>query len=163
MNPILDQLEDELARPLRGLTSTQTLLRSQPDPSRWSIWQIAQHLLLTYSSTSASLEDRLKKGVPTRSRITFQQTAAQLCVLRFGLLPGRREAPPFVAPPECPPDLLLTGDELASAASTGLDRMDTLLNKAEARFGTSPCNSHYILGPLSVPQWRRFHLVHGRH
>lgn len=163
MNPVLRQLETELSLSLQGLYATQAQLHPHGDQARWSIWQITQHLLLTYSSTVSSLESRLAKGAPTRSRPTFPQSIAQICVIRFGILPGRREAPPIVAPSACPPDPLPDGEDLISAVTTGLARMDAFLDQAEETFRSTPCLSHFALGPLSIPQWRRFHRIHGRH
>jgi len=42
--------------------------------------------------------------------------------------------------------------------------MDASLADAERRFGhRTRVLFHPILGPLTAQQWRRFHLVHGRH
>jgi hypothetical protein len=42
--------------------------------------------------------------------------------------------------------------------------MDALLAQCAARFGArSKVLDHPILGPFSIAQWRKFHLVHGRH
>lgn len=163
MNPLLQQLEDELSLSLHGLNATQAQFHPHGDQARWSIWQITQHLLLTYSSTASSLESRLAKGTPTRSRPTLPQSLAQICVIRFGILPGRREVPPIVAPSACPPVPAPDGEGLISAVTAGLTHMDALLDQAEGTFSSAPCLSHFALGPLSIPQWRRFHRIHGRH
>ena len=42
--------------------------------------------------------------------------------------------------------------------------MDTIIARCEARFGARVyVLDHPILGPLTAPQWRRLHVVHGRH
>jgi hypothetical protein len=42
--------------------------------------------------------------------------------------------------------------------------MDTRIRIAEQLFGTHRRSvRHMLLGPMSLAQWRRFHLVHGRH
>jgi hypothetical protein len=164
MHPTLQQLVSELSGPLRGLTYAQILQTPREDAGRWNIHQIVEHLRLTYSSTAESMRIRLEKARPTRSRTTPSQLLARLVVLRFGLMPGRREAPPGVTPSGATPEPSLTGDHLIAMVSGSLNAMDTALLQAEALFGSAaPCDSHFALGPLSVSQWRRFHLVHGRH
>ncbi|RZU39416.1 DUF1569 domain-containing protein [Edaphobacter modestus] len=163
MNPTLRRLEDEFSRSLRGLTAPQTQLHPHRNPARWNICQITQHLLLTYSSTTSAIEARMAKGTPTRSRATLSQLIAQLFVIRLGLLPSRREAPPAVTPSANPAHPHPDGDALISAFSTALATMEELLERAEGHFTSTPCLSHFALGPLNIAQWRRFHLVHGRH
>ena len=42
--------------------------------------------------------------------------------------------------------------------------MDEIISECEARFGKNVMLlDHLILGPLTGAQWRKFHLVHGRH
>jgi hypothetical protein len=163
MNSTLHQLEEELIHSVRGLNARQIQLRSSQDPAGWNICQIVQHLILTYSSTASSMQSRMAKITPRYISRTPLQKAIQFIVLRFGLLPGRRKAPPIVAPPVHAPEPLPAVGDLASSVSDALSSMDHSLDQAEQVFGTSPCNTHFALGPLSVAQWRRFHLVHGRH
>ncbi|MBS1799398.1 MAG: DinB family protein [Acidobacteria bacterium] len=161
MNAALATLDRELAASLSGLTSAQTQFRLSNDPSQWSIHQIAQHLLLTYRSTITAFESRIAKGTPTRSRPTLSQRLAQFVVVTLGKMPGRRKAPPEVAP--IWPDIALAGDALAESASEALAQLDTILDQASSIFGSIPCQSHFALGPLTPAQWSRFHLSHGRH
>jgi hypothetical protein len=42
--------------------------------------------------------------------------------------------------------------------------MDELITRCEQKFGTrSRLLDHPILGPLTGSEWRKFHLIHGRH
>jgi hypothetical protein len=41
--------------------------------------------------------------------------------------------------------------------------MDAIVAQCEARFGCGKVLDHPILGPLTAAQWRKFHLIHGRH
>jgi hypothetical protein len=42
--------------------------------------------------------------------------------------------------------------------------MDQGLAECEQRFGSEvKMADHVVLGPLTIPQWRRFHLIHTRH
>src|ERR1700752_2034193 len=112
MSPTLHCLQDESTRSLRGLTSPQAQLHPHRNPTRWNICQITQHLLLTYSSTTSSIEARMAKGTPTRSRAPPSQLLPQLFVIPLGLPPGRREAPPAVTPPANPAHPHPDGDTL---------------------------------------------------
>lgn len=163
MELLLAQLKSEIDQSLAGLSASQLLQRPPNSPDHWNIYQIVQHLLLTYSSTSVSIQGRLEKGTPTRSATTLQQYIARFIVLQLGLMPGRREAPSLVTPSDTPPDVAIDGNDLASAVAAGLAAMDEVLNRAQSQFGSIPCLTHFAFGPLNIPQWRRFHLIHGRH
>jgi hypothetical protein len=160
MNTTLLQLQRELADSLRGLDPAQTQLR--PAANRWSIQQIAEHLLLTYSATETAIEARLVKRTPTRARPNLTQHIAQYTLIRIGYFPTGRKAPQLVTPPSTSQPL--SGAQLIAAASDHLTRLDLLCNEAQEIFGPSTrCASHMILGPLSLDQWRRFQLIHGEH
>jgi hypothetical protein len=161
MDPILQQLQIEIDDAVQGLDSTQTQATPTARLGKWSIQQIVQHLCLTYASTSDVIETRLAKGRPTQAKPNLQQRVAQIYVTRLGLFPHGRNAPEDFVPPRPAPSL--SGNDLTCSVAEHLARVDNLLNKAEAFFGPGPCITHFVLGPLSVRQWRRFHLVHGTH
>jgi hypothetical protein len=162
MNPTLLQLQREIASSLHGLDATKTQLRPPAHPAKWSIQQIVEHLLLTYSSAETAINARLAKRTPTRAQPTLRQRIFQYAVTRCGYFPTGREAPAMVTPqPTAHP---LSGEDLAHATAEHLTYLDPLLAEAEALFGSaSQCASHAVLGPLSIDQWRMFQLVHGRH
>jgi len=160
MNHTLHQLQHEIASALDGLDATQTQLRPAA-PNKWTIQQIIEHLLLTYSGAEMALNARLAKGRPTIARPTAFQRIQQIAVCDFGYFPHGRTAPPMVTPePTAHP---LSGDELTAATEDHLDRLDVLCNETERLFADHRFASHNVLGPLSVQQWRRFQLIHGRH
>jgi hypothetical protein len=161
MDTILQQLHKEIVSVLEGLDSTQTQLVPPSSPEKWSIQQIIQHLCLTYAFTEAAFEARLAKRTPTRAQPTFRQRIGQFSVITLGIFPNGREAPERVAPPRVVSPVC--GADLALYADDHLTRIDKLANQAEALFGHGRCISHMILGPLTIHQWRRFHLIHGRH
>jgi hypothetical protein len=161
MDPILQQLHNEISSALEGLDSAQTQLRPAADTDKWSIQQIVQHLCLTYAFTETAVEARLAKGTPTQARPTLQQRIGQYFTTTLGIFPSGREAPQRVAPPKIMSPVC--GSDLVRYSGGHLSRIDKLFNQAEALFGSGRCISHMILGPLSVHQWRRFHLVHCRH
>jgi hypothetical protein len=160
MNPTIQQLETKLSSALNGLDASQTQLRLTADSARWTIQQITEHLLMTYASTAAAFESRLAKGTPTLSRPTPSHRARQFVVITLGLMPGRRQAPPEVTPPPSNPPL--SGEQLIATTREALTHMDHIF-QADHVFGSARCLTHFALGPLSVSQWRRFHLSHGCH
>lgn len=158
----LGQLNHAIAYSLHGLDSSQTQLRPRRRRNRWSIQQIVEHLLLTYASTEETLSARLAKGRATRSKPGLMQRIGQYTVIRLGYFPRGRKAPRLVMPPAeiAAP---LSGEELAQRVREQLLRLHELSNEAEKVFGERRCASHHVLGPLSIAQWRRFHLIHGEH
>jgi hypothetical protein len=162
MNAAFCQLQREIASALRGLDGAQTQLCPTSTPGKWSIQQIIEHLLLTYSGTETAINARLAKGTPTRAQSTLRQSIFQYAVTRCGYFPTGREAPPMVTPQ--PTTHSVSGEDLSHATAEHLARLDLILNEAETLFGPSnQFASHAILGPLNVDQWRMFQLVHGRH
>lgn len=41
--------------------------------------------------------------------------------------------------------------------------MDRVIDTCGRRFGTKRAAAHFLLGPLSAEQWRRFHAIHAGH
>ncbi len=160
MNTVLNQLQREIASSLHGLNAEQTQLRPSA-PSKWSIQQITEHLLLTYTGTEAALKARLAKRRPTIAKPTAYQRIQQFVVCNCGYFPQGRRAPGMVTP--APTAHQLSGAELVAATEDHLSRLDVLCNECEQLFGVSQFAAHNVLGPLNVKQWRRFQLIHGRH
>ncbi len=157
-----ETLRDELDQSLGGLDDRQTQLRPGGDPSRWNIQQIVDHLLLTYAATEDAMDARLQKGTPTKAKLTLAQQVGQFTLVRAGYFPHGRKAPERVAPkldhPAAPAGVLIAN---VDAAILQLDRK---VSAAEKMFGgKSRAVSHMMLGPMTAGDWRRFHLVHGRH
>jgi hypothetical protein len=126
-------------------------------PGRWTAAQILEHLSLTYASTGRLLERCLQTGKPSATAPTFSKRMAVALVLGLGHLPSG-EAPSFTRPKDIPPDSVL------DTARQNLAAMDQIIARCEARFGTRlKIADHPILGPLTLPQWRRFHWIHTRH
>jgi hypothetical protein len=162
MNSTLHQLQREIADSLHNLDAPHTQLHPPSRPNKWSIQEIIEHLLLTYSSTETAIKARLAKRTPTRAKPTLAHRISQFAVTRCGYFPTGRDAPPMVTPqPNTPP---LSGEDLTQAAAEHLARLDLLFTEAETLFGpASQCANHAVLGPLNIDQWRKFQLVHGKH
>jgi hypothetical protein len=157
----LGLLAEELASTVCGLTAYQTQTAPRDHPDRWTIQQVVEHLLQTYRGSIPTIQARIDKGYGTRAFPSLRQRIGQLGVLTFGYFPSGREAPASV----CPPPVLTVrcGDELAAQIAAELVRLDAVTREGETVFGARRAVSHFVLGPLSMRQWRRFHLVHGRH
>jgi hypothetical protein len=162
MNSTLHQLQRDIADSLHSLDATQTQLQPPTRPHKWSIQQIIEHLLLTYSSTESAISSRLAKRTPTHARPTLTHRVFQFGVTRCQYFPIGRVAPPAVTPqPTMHP---LSGEDLTQATARQLADLDLLFDEAETLFGPAcQCASHTVLGPLNIGQWRKFHLVHGEH
>ncbi len=158
----LEQFHQELTASVRGLTVEQTQSRPKGRPDAWSIQQIVQHLMLTYDMACVAFEERLAKARPSHRPVTLKERVVQRVVLNWGWFPNGRSAPEFVRPEQIslPP---LDGAELATEATRHLAAFDAIARRAEAAFGSGRCINHAILGMMSVAQWRRFQVVHGRH
>jgi len=162
VHPLLDQTGELLAKTLAGCSAEQVARHPAGDPTRWNAQQIVEHLCATWRSTIGGMEDRLQKGRPLRTRRTFTQRCRQLAVCEFGFLPRKREAPEAVRPNDAP-GVPINGDELIVRFSTPLAAMDEVLNRIEPQAKAAPVLTHFLLGPLNVRQWRRFHRAHARH
>jgi hypothetical protein len=158
----LTRLQVELERSLAGLNDQQTQLRPALDSRRWHIQQIVGHLLLTYALTLAAMDTQIAKAKRTQARLSLAQRLWQFVVLRLAWFPSQREAPAITTPdPNAAP---ADGDQLRAALAAAIINMDARITVAEQLFGRRRRSvRHMILGPLSLNQWRRFHLVHGRH
>lgn len=161
MHPLLDEIRELLSEPLAGCSAAQLARHPGDDPARWSAQQVVEHLIATWLSTSAGIEDRLKKGRPLKTRPTLRQRALQVWICDLGYFPKGMSAPPPVQPaPEQSP---VSGDELIARFTATLAAMDSMLNRIEPQAGSAPVLNQGLLGPLNVQRWRRFHRTHAQH
>jgi len=138
-------------------------LHAKPPSGGWSRAQVVQHMLLAYGGTVAELERRLAKGAPTKRLRTPKEQIQQFVLIRCGYFPPGRKAPQFVDPEltTVPP---LDGPEMGAEYRRQVGELSTAIAKAETAWGRSVAiATHPILGPLSGPQWRKFHAVHTLH
>lgn len=161
MHDDLQRLGTEAAAALAGLSARQTQATPPTRPEKWSIQQIAEHLLQTYRATAPAIQARIDKRTPTRAAPSLPQRAGQFLLITLGRFPPGRQAPAAVSPSL--PATLRSGDDLAQRIHTEMLNLDRIMAEAEGMFGKRRAASHMILGPLSMEQWRRFHLIHGRH
>ena len=155
MDPHLARLQDEIASTVENLSPEQ--LR-QNRAGKWSAGEILEHLYLTYTGTTKGLGRVVEAGKPLATHSTWKQRAQRLVVLGFGYLPSGREAPPVARPRGIP------AEQVVAEIGPKIREMDDILARCADQVGPRiKILDHPILGPLSVAQWRKFHLVHGLH
>ncbi len=155
MDPRLKRLQQELASAVAGMSAVELNSRS---PGKWSAAEILEHLYLTYTATTKALSRVLETGKPLAAAPTWKNRGRAFIVVGLGYLPSGREAPPSTRPQG-------TDAETVSAdIGPKIAEMDDVMSRCAARLGSRTLVlDHPILGPLSIPEWRKFHLVHGLH
>lgn len=137
-------------------------LRPRGDDRAWSPQQLVEHLVLALRSSAQVLETRIEKGRPSRASATLIQRLRRTFVFSFRKLPRGVPAPPFVQP-----GLLhwqpMDGTALAGQLSRQADAIEAVLAATHERFGSRRAAAHFLLGPLSAEEWRKFHVIHCRH
>ena len=156
MHPEIQEARDALFDAIRDIPADQA---DTAAGGKWSVAGIVEHLTLSYSKSAAGMERRRQKGpgTPARSR-TFRQRLQQFIVVTLGYFPPGRESPTAVVPTGRPyRDLLADLDRVFSELDASLTATGCALG------GSRAVLDHPVLGPFSVNQWRKFHLVHTRH
>jgi hypothetical protein len=155
MDPRLEQLKASLESAVEGMSSEQL---SWHLPGKWCAAEVLEHLYLTYTGTIQGFERVMAKGKPLASRASVAQRVQTFVVVGLGHLPAGRKAPAIVQPKGLPVEQVRNeiGEKLAA--------MDAIIAECEVRFGPwVQVLDHPILGPLTATQFRKLHLVHGRH
>ena len=155
MDPHLRKLQEELREVIAGLT-TEERLRGHP-PGKWCAAEILEHLYLTYTGTTKGFARVLAADRVAATAANWRQRRNLLVVLGLGYLPSGRKAPSFSRPRGLPAENVLA--EIAAKIS----EMDAMIAACEEKLGPGKLLDHPVLGPLTGKQWRKFHLVHGRH
>lgn len=154
-DPHLRKLQEHIADAISGLDSDQLIWR---EPGKWCAAEILEHLYLTYTGTLKGCARLLETGKPLCSPATLRNLIQTLVVVSFGYMPSGRKSPERARPRGLPADQVVTGIQQT------LIEMDAALTLAASQFGArSKVLDHPILGPFSIAQWRKFHLVHGLH
>jgi hypothetical protein len=155
MDPHLTQLQIEISSVVGGLTEEE--LNAHP-PGKWCTAEILEHLYLTYTGTTKGFQRVLEAGKPKVTPPTWMQRGGALLVFGFAYLPSGRESPAMARPKGLPTE------KVRAEIAAKIAEMDAILATCESRFGAhTKVLDHAILGPLTINQWRKFHLVHGRH
>jgi hypothetical protein len=143
--------------------ATKGLSESELTGSRdgkWSPARVLEHLAKAFGGSAKAFELQVRAGElkPLR-KLTFKERAGIFLVCTIGYFPEGRNAPEMTLPSENP-----EGATTLRRALENLDRADKALHALEEKWGTrDTVYTHPVLGPLTVPQWRKFHYVHTRH
>lgn len=162
MDADLEAVAAGLEAVLAGRTAEDCQRHPVGDARRWNAEQIVGHLLLTYRSTGNLLRKRMEIGQPVGELETLTQRFLQWLVIERGYFRKGVKAPVFTLPEKAGWEAM-SGDELVAELRAGLAELDGVLNECEAKFGRNAVGTHFIFGPLTAVQWRRFHRVHGMH
>jgi hypothetical protein len=155
MDSRLEKLRENLASAVEGLSSEQL---SWHLPGKWCAAEVLEHLYLTYTGTITGLERVMRKGKPLASRASRAQRVLTFVVVGLGHMPAGRKAPTVAQPRGLP------AEQVRNEMGAKLLAMDAIIAQCEVRFGRGvKLLDHPILGPLTATQWRKLHLVHGRH
>ena len=154
MDRNLETLQREITSAIDGLSAQQ--LQRHP-PGKWCIAEVLEHLYLTYTGTLKGFERVADAGKPLVTSSSFKMRMQTFVVVGLGYLPSGREAPAVARPRGISTDIVVAeiGPKIAE--------MDAVIARCEQNLGRAKLLDHPILGPLNGAEWRKFHLVHGRH
>jgi hypothetical protein len=155
MDTRLETLKHALEAAVEGMSSEQL---SWHPADKWCAAEVLEHLYLTYAGTIKGFERVMEAGKPLATRASVRQRVRTLVVVGFSHLPEGRKAPAMTQPRGLPVE------KVRSEVGATIVAMDAIIAQCEIRFGRGiQLLDHPILGPLTAAQWRKFHLVHGRH
>jgi tetrahydromethanopterin S-methyltransferase subunit G len=152
----------EFAAELSSFDARSANVHPWGKPHCWSVQQVVEHLVLSMDGTRIALEERLAKGRPERkSHRSRTEWALQLMILSAGHMPKGVGAPEQTTPKAHLPGTSVR--ELTDRLETAVESLDATLDECRQRFGMERVGRHFLLGPLRMDQWRRYHVLHLRH
>lgn len=155
MDSTLQSVKDAIEAATSGMSAAQ--LEQYPE-GKWSAAGVLEHLSITFGGTAGLMRKCLEGGKPLASKPTLKHRLFTLVVTGWGYFPTGWPAPEFSRPKG------LGGEAALQSILGNLAAMDTALAECEQRFGSQVrIADHIVLGPLTIPQWRKFHLIHTRH
>lgn len=155
MDSRLEKLKENLESAVEGMSSEQL---SWHPPGKWCSAEVLEHLYFTYTGTIQGFERVMRKGKPRASRASMAHRVLTLVVVGLGHMPAGRKAPAMVLPKGLP------AEKVRNEIGAKMAAMDAIITQCEARFGRHvKLLDHPILGPLTATQFRKLHVVHGRH
>ena len=155
MDSRLEKLKQSLESAVEGMSSEQL---SWHPPGKWCAAEVLEHLYLSYTGTINGFESVITSGKPLATRASMAQRVQTFVVVGLGYMPTGRKTPAVAQPKGLPVE------QVRNEIGAKIAAMDAIIAQCEARFGRRvQLLDHPILGPLTAPQWRKLHLVHGRH
>lgn len=162
MHPVFESPFREVSAELAQFDATSASVHPWGRPHCWSVQQIVEHLELSMETTRIALEERLAKGRPERHlQRTRTEWMLQLMILSAGHMPRG-----VGATDETTPGARANASgtrELTQRLETAIESFDATLDRCRQRFGMERVGRHFLLGPLRIDQWRRYHALHLRH
>lgn len=162
MDRVLEQAYEAISEQLRGFDSATAARHPAGDENAWSARQVIEHLLATYATCTAALDARIAKGRPLETKRSFKERVMQWLIIDVGYFPPGRKAPEAVRPGKVSLGAQ-DGAAMDGEVRAALLRLDEALCRVAAVYPSGLVVTHFVLGPLSVRQWRKFHHVHARH
>lgn len=150
----LEKLRQEIESAVEGMTPERL---SWHPAGKWSAGEVLEHLYLTYTGTIKGFERVAAGQRALCSKSTWRQRGRRFVVVNLGFMPPGREAPANTRPRGLAPE------KLVGEIGPKIGEMDELIARCERMIGRGRLLDHPILGPLTAAQWRKFHVVHGRH
>jgi hypothetical protein len=154
MDSDLEKMQKLLATATAGMSDEE--LQWHPK-GKWSAAEVLEHLFLTYTGTIKAFERAMHSGRPLASPPTIKHRLQAFVVFGLNYLPSGRKAPPHALPRGLIPE------QVNADIQGKIHAMEEIIGECERRLGSGPLLDHPILGPLTAKQWRKFHLIHGRH
>ncbi len=151
----LERLRDDLLSAIEGMSDEQM---NRHPANKWCAAEVLEHLYLTYTGTIKGFEKTLQEGEPMATPSSMKHRVRRLVVLGFNYLPTGRKSPPTATPKGLPIEKVRSEFAIKIAA------MDRIISQCEECFGrNTKLLDHPILGPLTGTEWKKFHVIHGRH
>lgn len=154
MDSRLENLRMVLESAAEGMSAEQ--LRWHPE-GKWCAAEVLEHLYLSYTGTIKGFERVLEAGKPTTAKPSWKQRGQTFVVLTFSYLPDGRKAPKQTVPRGLAPE------KVRADVTRQIAAMDEIIAQCESKLGRGKMLDHPYLGAFTGAQWRKFHLVHGRH
>jgi len=156
-SPVTDLavLPDLVLGPLAGRADADWF---QAPPGKWCPAQIVQHLALGIEYSARTFESRRARAPMRRRRRSPKELIGYWLVLRVGWIPGGWRAPAATRPGG-QPERTAVERQFREAVERLFVLERALLPARRADLFAK----HPVLGDLTLPEWRRFHILHCAH
>jgi DinB family protein len=151
----LAELSALVLEPLRDRTDAEW---ERGPAGKWTPAQIVEHLALGLTLSAETFQARRDHAPMSRRSRTPAEQIATLLILGFRWFPPGRKAPSRTKPMEQITRPVAEAHFRAGIAGWEQVERDLLPTRGQDLFVKHP-----RLGDLTIGEWIRFHLIHGRH
>lgn len=151
----LAELSALVLEPLRDRTDAEW---ERGPAGKWTPAQIVEHLALGLTLSAETFQARRNHAPMSRRPRTPAEAIATLLILGFRWFPPGRKAPSRTTPTE-----QITRRVAEDHFLTGITGWVQVERDLLAARGHDLFVKHPRLGDLTIGEWIRFHLIHGRH